>query len=165
MSTLVSRDQSGVLQAQRGEVEDLRTRGCKRWLVRVNEDGSRTYRVGASIGPIHYRDDPFDERADWHEIDLDLEAAPAEASHDWECLTNGYQVRVWQDGYAAEFRRAGQYVRMRPAALAWMNAAGRRQAIAKPTAGVKPSIDNEQHFIRWADLFGKGIRKLAGKNE
>lgn len=157
MSTLVARDQSGVLQAQRGEVEDLRTRGCKRWLVRVNEDGSRTYRVGASIGPIHYREDPFDETADWHEIDLDLEAAPVVDSWDWQCLTNGYQVRVWQDGYAAEFRRAGQYMRMRPAALVWKNAAGKRQAIAKPTAGVKPTIDNEAHFIQWQDLFGKGI--------
>lgn len=157
MSTLVARDQSGVLQAQRGEVEDLRTRGCKRWLVRVNEDGSRTYRVGASIGPIHYREDPFDERADWHEIDLDLEAAPAAAEWDWQCLTNGYQVRVWQDDYAAEFRRAGQYMRMRPAALVWKNAAGERQVIAKPTAGVKPTIDNEAHFIQWQDLFGKGI--------
>jgi hypothetical protein len=157
LSTLVSRDQSGVLQAQRGETEDLRTRGCKRWLVRENADGSRTYRVGASIGPIHYREDPFDERADWHEIDLDLEAAPAADSWDWQCLTNGYQVRVWQDGYAAEFRRARQYVRMRPAALAWMNAAGKRQAIAKPVAGIKPTIDNEQHFIEWADLFGKGL--------
>lgn len=157
MSTLVSRDQSGVLQAQRGETEDLRTRGCKRWLVRENADGTKTYRVGASIGPIHYREDPFDERADWHEIDLDLEAAPAADSWDWQCLTNGYQVRVWQDGYAAEFRRARQYVRMRPAALAWMNAAGKRQAIAKPTAGIKPNIDNEQHFIEWADLFGNGL--------
>ena len=157
MSTLVARDQSGVLQAQRGEVEDLRTRGCKRWLVRVNEDGSRTYRVGASIGPIHYREDPFDEAAYWHEIDLDIEAAPAAAEWDWQCLTNGYQVRVWQDDYAAEFRRAGQYMRMRPAALVWKNAAGERQVIAKPTAGVKPTIDNEANFIQWQDLFGKGI--------
>ena len=157
MSTLVSRDQSGVLQAQRGETEDLRTRGCKRWLVRENADGSKTYRVGASIGPIHYREDPFDERGDWHEIDLDLEAAPAAAEWDWQCLTNGYQVRVWQDGYAAEFRRAGQYMRMRPAALVWMNAAGKRQVIGKPVAGIKPTIDNEAHFIQWQDLFGKGI--------
>ena len=125
MSTLVARDQSGVLQAQRGETEDLRTRGCKRWLVRVNADGSRTYRVGASIGPIHYREDPFDERGDWHEIDLDLEAAPAVAAHDWQCLTNGYQVRVWQDGYArcaarrVDVRRGGNGQASARAALSW----------------------------------------------
>ena len=72
MATLIERDSSGVLQAQDGETVDLRTRAAIRHLVSENGDGTRTYRIGATIGPLHYNEDVLDETGAWLPIDLDL---------------------------------------------------------------------------------------------
>lgn len=161
MATLVSRDTSGVLQAQHGEREDLRTRSAKRWLVGTLPDGRKQYRVGASIGPIHYRTDPFDEAEPWKEIDLTIRPVTGKGWQ-WEVNDNGYQVRIWQRymmpwHYTAEFRRAGEWVRMAPVELRYTNAAGERQTIATPTKGLVPVIDNDAYTVTWQDCFGKGL--------
>jgi hypothetical protein len=161
MATLVERDTSGVLATQDGETEDLRTRSGKRWLLGRDAQGRRQYRVGASVGPVHYNEDVLDETGDWHEIDLDLLPVTGQGWQ-WECLSNGYQVRVWQRygvlaWYAARFARAGQWVRMSPLMLCYENAAGERQEIARPVHGIAPVVDNDAHTVCWPGAFGEGL--------
>ena len=162
MASLVSRDTSGVLQAQDGEREDLRTRSAKRFLVQTFPDGRKQYRVGATIGPVHYKTDPFDATEDWKEIDLTIRPAGKGKGWQYEVTDNGYQVRIWQRymmpwHYTAEFRRAGEWVRMAPVELRYTNAAGKQQTIAKPAKGLTPVIDNDAYTVTWQDCFGKGL--------
>lgn len=161
MATLISRDTSGVLRAQQGETEDLRTRGAKRFLVQTLPDGRKQYRVGASIGPLHYKRDPFDEAEPWQEIDLDLVPVTGKGWQ-WECETNGYGIRVWQRytmawRYACEFRRAGEWVRMAPVRVQYANDAGETQTIGESQKNLTPTVDNEANRIEWRDCFGKGL--------
>ena len=162
MASLVSRDTSGVLQAQDGEREDLRTRSAKRFLVQTFPDGRKQYRVGATIGPVHYKTDPFDATEAWKEIDLTIRPAGKGKGWQYEVTDNGYQVRIWQRymlpwHYTAEFRRAGEWVRMAPVELRYTNAAGERQTIAEPKKNIKPVIDNDAYTVTWQDCFGTGL--------
>ena len=70
MATLAERDTTGTLTPGEGEVElvDRRTRRAKVF----HRVGTRQYRIGASMGPVHYRHDPFDEQEELKEIDLSL---------------------------------------------------------------------------------------------
>lgn len=161
MATLISQDTSGVLLAQEGEQEIQRTRSAKKFLVQRFEDGRTQYRIGASIGPIHYNEDVLDASGDWHEIDLDLLPVTGQGWR-WECTTNGYEVRVWNRyglwaPYTACFLRAGQWVRMSPLALCYENSAGERQVISRPVTGITGVVDNEAHTITWVGCFGAGI--------
>jgi len=161
MATLAGKDTTGTLITAEGEIEllDRRTRTAK-----VFHLGGRRYRIGASLGPIHYRRDPFDEREELKEIDLSLDPTPGE-EWDFACETNGYQVRIWNSREVggrtlrcvAQFRRAGRWLAMAPVALAWENEAGERQLIAKPNPAVSPRIDNDASTATWADCFGPGI--------
>jgi hypothetical protein len=161
MATLISKDTSGVLQRGNGEIEVQRTRSAKKWLIGTLPDGRKQFRVGASIGPLHYRTDPFDEAEPWQEIDLDLVPVTGKGWQ-WECDTNGYGVRVWQRytaawRYACEFRRAGEWVRMAPVRVQYANAAGETQTIGEPRKNLVPTVDNEANRIEWADCFGTGL--------
>ena len=162
MATLASRDTSGVLQRGSGEVEVQRTRSAKKWLIGTLPDGRKQFRVGSTIGPLHYRSDPFDDTEAWKEIDLTIRPAPQGTGWQYEVTDNGYQVRIWQRytlpwSYAAEFRRAGEWVRMAPVELRYVNAAGERQTIATPTKGLVPVIDNDAYTVTWQDCFGTGL--------
>jgi len=166
MATLASRDTTGTFSASRDEVEIVaeRTRAFKKFALPDAKDGRKRFRVGGAIGPCHYRLDPFDEKAAWEEIDLALVPTP-DSWADFACLTNGYQVHVWQHfrltgqgyHYVAQFRRAGSWIRMAPVVLAWENASGERQVIAKPAPGIEPVVDNEASTCTWRDTFGKGL--------
>jgi len=163
MATLAEKDTTGTLQAGEGEMElvDRRTRRAKVF----HRVGTRQYRIGASLGPVHYRRDPFDEREDLKEIDLRLDSTPGE-EWDFACETNGYQVRVWQSrgnsesetlSYVARFTRAGNWFEMAPIALYWDNDRGQRQTVGALQAGLTPVIDNEANTITWQDAFGPGL--------
>lgn len=164
MTTLAARDTSGILQAQAGETEELRTRGAKRFRLADAPDGRRRYRVGASVGPVHYRQDPFDVEGAWEEIDLDVVLTPNEA-WDAACESNGYQVRFWQTltrgaethRYVAQFRRGGRWLGMAPKRLIWTNNAGAIQTISTALAVGAPTINNEANFVQWDDVFGSGL--------
>lgn len=159
--SLISRDISGIYIAQEGETEQAaeRTRSFKAF-----RNGDRTVRVAGQIGPIHYRENPFDDQEQLKEIDLDILLTPGE---DWdaECKTNGYQLRLWQSRqiggktlrYIAQFRRAGKWLGMAPITLLWQNDVGERQLISRPVAGIIPAIDNDANTITWTDCFGTGI--------
>jgi len=153
MPTLVERDESGILAPRSGEVEVGRNRTSRTYLVSENPDGSRTYRIGSSIGPVHHVRD-----GEWRDIDLTIHETP-DKNWDHEMTGAGYEVRFWDVvlgvPYAAEFRRIGARVRMAPVGLAWINAAGERQIIARPTAGIVPAIHDDS--ITWEDAFGRGI--------
>jgi hypothetical protein len=161
MATLAERDTSGTLTPGEGEVELLnrRTRTAK-----VFHLGGRRYRIGGSIGPVHYRRDPFDEQEELKEIDLDVILTPGEA-WDAACETNGYQLRFWQQRevggrivrYIAQFRRAGKWLAMAPVALVWTNDAGEKQLISVPQAVGVPRIDNEMGRVTWQNVFGHGL--------
>ncbi|MCJ7749595.1 MAG: hypothetical protein MUQ65_00640, partial [Armatimonadetes bacterium] len=160
MATLAEKDTTGTLRAGEGEIEllDRRTRTAK-----VFHLGGRRYRIGASLGPVHYRRDPFDEGEGLKEIDLSLTPTPGE-EWDFACETNGYQVRVWNSREVggrtlrcvAQYRRAGRWFEMAPVALAWMNGAGERELIAKPVASA-PTIEQEPDRVLWRDAFGAGL--------
>ncbi|MCJ7750882.1 MAG: hypothetical protein MUQ65_07275 [Armatimonadetes bacterium] len=160
MATLAERDTTGTLTPGEGEIEllDRRTRNAK-----VFHLGGRRYRIGASLGPVHYRRDPFDEQEELKEIDLSLVPTPGEA-WDFACETNGYQVRVWNSREVgartlrcvAQFRRAGRWFEMAPVALLWMNGAGERELIAKPVASA-PTVEQEPDRVLWHDAFGAGL--------
>lgn len=153
MPTLVERNESGILAPRSGEVEVGRNRTSRTYLVSENPDGSRTYRIGSSIGPVHHVRD-----GEWRDIDLTIHETP-DKNWDHEMTGAGYEVRFWDVvlgvPYAAEFRRIGARVRMAPVGLAWINAAGERQIIARPTAGIVPAIHDDS--ITWEDAFGRGI--------
>jgi len=161
MATLAEKDTTSTLTPGEGEEELLgrRTRGAKVF----HRVGTRQYRIGATIGPVHYRRDPFDKREELKEIDLSLTPTPGE-EWDFACETNGYQVRVWnsrEEGgrtlrCVAQFRRAGRWFEMAPVALAWMNGAGERELIAKPVAS-EPTVEQEPDRVLWRDAFGAGL--------
>jgi len=162
MATLAGRDTTGTLQPTEGEVELVgrRTRTAKVF----HRVGTRQYRIGANLGPVHYRLDPWDEQEALKEIDLTMVPTPG-AGWDFACETNGYQVRLWNSRTVgettfrcvAQFRRAGRWLAMAPVALAWENEAGKRQVIAKPNPAVPPTIDNDTDTATWADAFGVGL--------
>jgi hypothetical protein len=162
MATLVSKDTRGVLVPREGEVEVLsqRTRAFKTFHLSNNADGTITYRVGGQVGPIHYPDDPLSDSPTFHEIDLHL-LPVTDGTCDYACLTNGYTTRIWQAfhnfTYVAQFNRAGGSFYLAPYALCWENAAGTQQLIAKPTAGIAPTIDNDAYTCTWANAFGAGL--------
>ena len=58
--------------------------------------------------------------------------------------------------YTAEFRRAGEWVRMAPVELRYVNAAGESETIATPAKGLTPVIDNDAYTVTWPDAFGTG---------
>ena len=161
MASLAGKDGSGVLKPQQNEAEVLskRTRTGKTF-----DQGGGAFRVGVSIGPVHYREDPFSEVEAWKEIDLDIEATPGE-SWDYEASKNGWQFRVWQERnvaghalrYIGQFRRAGRWFGMAPIGLWWVNAANERQLIAKPTASIEPVVNNDANYIIWRNCFGAGL--------
>lgn len=163
MTSLIQRDASGILQTRESETENLRTRNCKRWFIETLPDGRKRYRVGASLGPIHYKSDPFSD-GPWEEIDLNVVLTPDEP-WDAACESNGYQVRFWQSivrgnktyRYVAQFRRAGHWLAMSPIALVWENTAGQRQLISRIKAVGAPTIDNEANYVQWDDAFGTGL--------
>ena len=166
MATIASRDTTGILSAGVGEREvvEKRTRAFKTFLLPVADDGRQRFRVGGSIGPMHYRLDPWREGEAWKDIDLSLE--PGDGNPwDWRCITNGYQVHIanlldftgQKLPYVAQFRRGGSWLRMAPVLLCWENDAGERQVIARPTGGIKPTIDNDANTCTWAGAFGAGL--------
>jgi hypothetical protein len=160
LSTLVNRDSSGVFKCRENEVEELRTRGAKRFHIQ----GTNQKRVAAQVGPIHFSYDPFNPDDPWHEIDLDVLLTP-DKPWDAACETNGYQVHFFQNiirgakhyRYAAEFRRAGRWLRMAPIALYWVNGAGAKQLISKPLSVGAPTINNDLNFVQWDNVFGYGL--------
>lgn len=137
------------LAAQPGEVvrADKRTRGFETFQSLTNP---RQFRVCGG-GPLHY-----DVGGEWADIDLTVRLTPGEA-WDAACETNGYQVRFWQAGYRAQFRRAGASLTMAPLALAWENSTGERQLVGRPKPGIKAVIDAEADTVTWPDAFGKGL--------
>jgi len=167
MATIASKDRTQTFTLRVGElaeVLDRRTRAAKTFRLPDAPDGRRRFRIGAGIGPVHYRADPFDGGQPLQEIDLDVNLTPGQ---DWDaaCETNGYQARFWQSRviggrtvrYIAEFRRAGEWIGMAPVALAWENDAGQRQLIATPQAVGAPAIDNDANTVTWANAFGPGL--------
>jgi len=161
MTTLAEKDTTGTLTPGGGEVEllDRRTRTAK-----VFNLGGRRRRIGATIGPIHYRHDPFDEQEALKEIDIDVVFTPDEV-WDAACETNGYQVRLWQSRevggrtlrYIAQFRRAGRWLAMAPVLLLYQNDAGEKQVVSAVQAVGAPDIDNERNAVTWVGAFGEGI--------
>jgi hypothetical protein len=161
MASLISKDTSGVFQPQLGEVEDLLNRSSKRFFVQDLGNGKKQYRVGVSIGPVHYNDDVLDNNGNWHEIDLDLTRVWGKGWR-YECNTNGYQIRIWNkyglmSYYTACFLRSDQWVRMAPLYLCYENKKGERQIISTPIPDIIPIIDNDKNTITWAGCFGEGI--------
>ncbi len=156
MTTLIAKDTSGRWQAGAGETELVAARSRAGKLFDLG-DGQR--RAVATVGPIHYQADPFTQAA-WQEIDVDIEATPGEA-WDYGTTTNGWEFRCWQavagNVYAAQFRRAGRWFGMAPIGLWYVNGAGDRQLVGRPTAGITPQIDNDRNFMRWANCFGPGL--------
>jgi hypothetical protein len=164
MATLISKDTSGVFITLPGHIELVseRTRSFKKWL--TEHPSGRQFRVVEQTGPIHYRQDPFDTAEPFKEIDLDIQLTP---SRNWDAAveTNGYQIHLWQSRviygrtirYIAQFRRAGHWFGMAPVALLWINAAGQRQMLGTPQAGITPTIDNTAYTITWANAFGSGL--------
>lgn len=169
MASLIDLDDSGVLQPQEGEALHSRHRGAVRYKVSDNPDGSTTYRIGATVGPLHYSPDrnvldyeaDVDEATPWEPIDLDLLPVTGKGWQ-WGMEANGYQVRIWTRyglwaPYAARFLRGGEWVQLAPLELRYENAAGEKQTISKPVTGLRPTIDNEAHTCRWVDAFGPGL--------
>ena len=160
MATIASKDTSGTLSAGIGETVVERTRGCNRFSTAIPGQ----FRIGATIGPINYPDDPFAEDPNYIPIDLDVVLTPGE---NWDAVieSNGYQVRFWNGRvisgktvrYIAQFRRAGKWIAMAPLALVWENDAGQRELISKAQAVGTPVIDNDAHRVTWPNVFGSGL--------
>lgn len=158
--SLAARDVSGVLHELEGETEVERTRNFKVFSLNAPEK----FRVGGSIGPIHYRQDPFNDQEAFKEIDLTIRPTPAEP-WDAACETNGYQVRLWQNRliagktvrYIAQFRRAGKWIAMAPLGLFWENGIGDRELISKAIPVGAPDINNSVNTVTWTGAFGSGI--------
>lgn len=140
---------------------DKRTRTSEHW---QNLTDPTRFAFTALTGPVHYKADPFDEQEAWSDIDLSVVETPEE---NWDAAMEnaGYQVRFWQarvvDGhtlrYCAQFRRAGCWLAMAPIGLYWMNAAGKKQLIKRPVAGITPTIDNDAGTVTWEGAFGSGL--------
>lgn len=169
-------DNSEVLKAQTGEVElaDKRTRNFKTF-----DLGNGEYRVGGDIGPIHYKNNPFDTNESFKEINLEIYRTPL-ADYDYAMEQNGYKAFFWNDKkvdrdyedlsqnldsdsnqilqYVAKFQRAGHYLEMAPVALEWENDRGDTQLISLPSnEAAEPIIDNNNHTLTWSNVFGAGI--------
>jgi len=166
MATLLSKDTSGIFRQGPDEIElpKERTRNFKKFSLPDAPDGRKRYRIGGSVGPIHYRLDPFSQIEEYKEIDLDVVATPGK-SWDAACETNGYQVRFWRTRvvngrtirYIAQFRRAGKWIAMAPIAVLWKNDLGEKQLISKTQDVGLPIIDNDNHWVTAKDAFGPGI--------
>jgi len=158
-TSLAARDGSYVLEEAAGEAEVGRTRFAKKFKV-----GPGRFRVGSSIGPIHYRLNPFDDTEPFKEIDLTVRGTPDEP---WgaACLTNGYQVKFWQRRdvsgrvvrYVARYERAGRWLDIAPVVLLWENDLGQRQLISRVLAAGAPTIDNQLNQVSWSGAFGPGV--------
>jgi len=167
VATQASKDRTQTFTLRPGEIAEVverRTRGAKVFELAPSPDGARRFRIGAGIGPIHYRPDPFDATQALEDIDLDVRLTPGQG-WDAACETNGYQVRFWQSRiingrtvrYIAQFRRAGHWMGMAPVALAWENDAGERQLVGRPQAVGAAAIDNDANTVTWANAFGPGL--------
>jgi hypothetical protein len=140
---------------------DLRTRTSEHW---QNLTNPQQFACCTVPGPLHYRNDPFDENEEWKDCDLTVNLTPAE-NWDAACETNGYQVRFWQSRAVngstvrmiAQFRRAGCSLTMAPRVLCWVNAAGDKQIISRPKAAITPVIDNDAGTVTWPNAFGAGL--------
>jgi hypothetical protein len=166
-TSLVSKDTSGDYQTQAEETEvvDKRTETFKTF--EKNDNGRQVFRIAGQIGPIHYKLDPFSATEQFKEIDLTLHQTESKKNNapDYYMDQNGYQLKVWNQqkikdadvNYIARFTRDGQNLSMAPMVLAWENAAGEYQEIAKPLAGITPEIDNNNYTITWKNAFGNGL--------
>jgi len=159
--TLVSKDTSEVYKAKQGEQELVaeRTQNFKKF---KEADGS--FRVTGQVGPIHYKNDPFNDTEQYKEIDLTVSEAKNK-SWDYEMNNNGYQARFWNNQkiqdkdvfYVAEYRRDGKWLKMAPVGLYWQNKAGEQQLISLPQDVGAPTIDNDKNQVTWTDAFGPGL--------
>lgn len=164
LTTLIARDDSGVLKPQPDEKEivEKRTENFKTFQL-----PNGTFRAVGSIEPIHYKTDPFDLNEQFKEIDLTIRDHQKQGVDDWDYAVeqNGYQVHIWNSRkvtnqdvcYIAQFRRAGKFIEMAPSELVWENAAGDREVISKPLSDITPEIDNENYTVTWKNVFGEGI--------
>jgi hypothetical protein len=128
------------------EFEQYRTQTSK-----VYDLPGRRYRCSTHIGPIHYRDDPANEREPWQDIDRTLR----ETARGIECLSNTYQVRIDEKSAPgeAEFSYRGRSMRIAPVALEYRTG-GTAQRVAAFSA-TRPVVDGDT--VTWPDAFGKGV--------
>ncbi|OGD61910.1 hypothetical protein A2215_02120 [Candidatus Berkelbacteria bacterium RIFOXYA2_FULL_43_10] len=160
-NTLVGKESSGIFIEEEGEQELVseRTQNFKKF-----DKGNGEYRVAGGMGPIHYRDDPFNDSEQYKEIDLSI-LPESTGGWDFSMTSNGYQAyfdtkkEIDDDTikYLARYERAGKWLEMAPAELVWENEAGGRQIISLPKESGEPEINNDQYFIKWKNVFGEGI--------
>jgi len=96
-----------------------RTRNGK---TRVDSADPRHFCLDATIGSLHYKDNPKNESEEWKGVDNIFE--PALAPWDWQMLKAGYHIRVKGDfkaGQIIEFEKQGEVVQVQPMALEWTN--------------------------------------------
>jgi len=169
MSSLAQRDTSGtftqnVVLGEGPEAITRRTRAFKVFPLPDAPDGRKRFRVGGSVGPIHYRLNPFSAVEQYKEIDLTIGAG---RGCDLEMMANGYQIQCWHSRpnavsaeeplYVMRFLRAGHWVEVSPIALYYQNDLGQRQAVGALKGGVKAAVDNDAYSVRYADAFGPGL--------
>jgi len=162
--SLSEKDKSGTLRAGEGEVEIAsdRTESFK-----VFDLGNNTYRVGGTIGDIHYKDNLLNDDEIYKEINLSIKINNNKKANDYDYYVdeNGYKIKIWNSlrnngkdiNYVARFLRGGQNISMAPVLLAWQNEAGEIQEISRPVQGIIPFIDNDNYTITWQNAFGEGI--------
>lgn len=158
--SLAESDSSGLFAAKNGEreVKTKRTRSFKTF-----DRGDGTYRIAGDTGPIHYKNDPYDQSEAYKEIDLNLYRTDF-ADYDYAMEQNGYQAYFWNNKsetgtlYTARFKRAGHYLDMAPISLIWQNNLGQRELVSEVQPSVQePAINNNAHTIKWSNVFGDGI--------
>jgi len=150
MSTLVERDKienggSGVLTTHDNEVEELRLSGAKRW-----KSDIRKYRVGCTIGPIHYFE-THDGYLDGTRLDecpeIDLKPTISALSKIKTSMTlNGYACYLSGDLKLTIDRRNSK-VFIKIVALAWVNDNNEIQIIGEPNLSSIQTIDEDGSWL------------------
>ncbi|MEI8061195.1 MAG: hypothetical protein WCG99_02785 [Candidatus Berkelbacteria bacterium] len=162
--SLAGKETSGSFRAGSGEKEVLEKREEN---FKTFDQGGGKYRLAGTVGPIHYKKDPFSATEQFKEIKLNILPHQKSVSEDWDYSVedNGYQVRIWNTRsvgeenikYVAQFRRADKFLEMAPSELIWENSKGDREIISLPKIAEPPIIDNTNYTVTWKNVFGDGI--------
>jgi len=131
------------------EIIEKRTRASKTFLLETLPDGRQKFALEASIGSVHYKDDPDDPSEQWKEIDSNIQVSP-KANWDWEVVKGTWHLLIREDS-SIVIGDEGQWLGFRVDGIAYLDIVTKDYVILQNRQAVIPTISGNK--IRWEGIF------------
>lgn len=131
------------------EIIDQRTLTSKTTWLGETPTGGQRYALDASIGSVHYKDDPDDPSEQWKDIDTAIQPSDR-LNWDWEVIKGNWHLLINSDTSVA-VGKDGNWIGFRYEGFAYYDTSTGMYQVLDSRRDVTPTISGNK--IRWDNIF------------